>query len=296
MKILLAVDGSRHSDRAEAALRRFLGGSPQEVEVFYVTPEVMGPGKGESVSLTEALKSSGQEMVATVVGEVKKHRGFKVRSGVAEGRDPASVILDEAERSRAHLIVLGARGLTPLKTFFLGSVSQKVSRHAGCSVLLVRGPQEGRAVAKVLVAVDGSLSSRKAVDFLLSMGLPVQSKITLVHVAVDPLMAWSPAWSVPGASYGAWEGGYQESAALLKKKGEDVLKRSRRTLEGHFPRVETTLVMGHGAGEILRLAAEKKVDLIVLGHRGLSALDRFVLGSTAHKVSAYAEASVLIVQ
>jgi nucleotide-binding universal stress UspA family protein len=52
--------------------------------------------------------------------------------------DAADAILDVAEEQRADLIVVGNRGMTGAKRFLLGSVPNKVSHHAPCSVLIVR--------------------------------------------------------------------------------------------------------------------------------------------------------------
>jgi nucleotide-binding universal stress UspA family protein len=56
---------------------------------------------------------------------------------VAPG-DAASLLLDTARDHKADLLVVGSHGSTGLDRFLLGSVSEKVLRHAGCSVLIVR--------------------------------------------------------------------------------------------------------------------------------------------------------------
>src|SRR4051812_34881459 len=70
----------------------------------------------------EALKETGVE-------NVKRH----AREG-----DPADAILDVAEEEGADLIVVGNKGMSGAKRFLLGSVPNKVSHHAPCSVLIVR--------------------------------------------------------------------------------------------------------------------------------------------------------------
>jgi nucleotide-binding universal stress UspA family protein len=65
--------------------------------------------------------------------------GFKVTTSVATG-DARSVILDGAGEWHADLIVLGSHGRRGLERFFLGSVSEAISRHARCSVQIVRIP------------------------------------------------------------------------------------------------------------------------------------------------------------
>jgi nucleotide-binding universal stress UspA family protein len=63
--------------------------------------------------------------------------GVKVTPYAREG-DPADAILDVAEERSADLIVVGNKGMTGAKRFLLGSVPNKVSHHAPCSVLIIR--------------------------------------------------------------------------------------------------------------------------------------------------------------
>ena len=63
--------------------------------------------------------------------------GIEVETFAREG-DPADAILDVAEERSADLIVVGNKGMTGAKRFLLGSVPNKVSHHAPCSVLIVR--------------------------------------------------------------------------------------------------------------------------------------------------------------
>ena len=63
--------------------------------------------------------------------------GVQVGTYARQG-DPADAILDVAEEQRADLIVVGNKGMTGAKRFLLGSVPNKVSHHAPCSVLIIR--------------------------------------------------------------------------------------------------------------------------------------------------------------
>ena len=63
--------------------------------------------------------------------------GVKVETFAREG-DAADAILDVAEEQNADLIVVGNKGMTGAKRFLLGSVPNKVSHHAPCSVLIIR--------------------------------------------------------------------------------------------------------------------------------------------------------------
>ena len=74
-----------------------------------------------------------------------KHRGLPVEKVLAHGH-PADQMLTLAKRKKTDLLVVGSRGMTGLRRFFLGSVSHKLVQHAPCSVLVVRQPQKNKRV------------------------------------------------------------------------------------------------------------------------------------------------------
>ncbi len=69
--------------------------------------------------------------------EEAKAAGVEVQTFSRRG-DPSDAILDVAEEEKADLIIVGNKGMTGAKRFLLGSVPNKVSHHAPCSVLIVR--------------------------------------------------------------------------------------------------------------------------------------------------------------
>ena len=77
------------------------------------------------------------EATLRAAGERIGEAGVKVETYARQG-DPADAILDVAEEQNADLIVVGNKGMTGAKRFLLGSVPNKVSHHAPCSVLIIR--------------------------------------------------------------------------------------------------------------------------------------------------------------
>lgn len=69
--------------------------------------------------------------------EIAAEAGVDIQVHARQG-DPADAILDVAEETRADLIVVGNKGMTGARRFLLGSVPNKVSHHAPCSVLIIR--------------------------------------------------------------------------------------------------------------------------------------------------------------
>ena len=83
---------------------------------------------------------SGREDVDTTLeaaATVAREAGVAVELYARQG-DPADAILDVAEEQEADLIVVGNKGMTGAKRFLLGSVPNKISHHAPCSVLIIR--------------------------------------------------------------------------------------------------------------------------------------------------------------
>jgi nucleotide-binding universal stress UspA family protein len=287
MKILLAVDGSKHSQWAERLLG-LVTGTGHSLEVLTVIPQVLRGAAGVP-SITEALRDSGEKMVRAVAKGMGQK--FKTSTAVVQSPDVAGTILTRAKKSRADVVVLGARGVTPLKTFFLGSISNKVTRHATCSVLVAhRNP--GRHLS-VLSAVDGSPEGRRATAFVHKLGAARAASLTLVHVLAEPMVFWIPEAGLPGG-YGDVSL-HQSSLKALRQRGARVLADAKKAWEGKFKSVRTQLREGHPSGEILHAAKSSRANLVVVGRRGLSRMDRFFMGSVSQKVSSYASCGVLIV-
>jgi nucleotide-binding universal stress UspA family protein len=80
-----------------------------------------------------------EDVTATLdeAAELIRGAGVLVQTHAREG-DPADAILDVAEEENADLIVVGNKGMTGAKRFLLGSVPNKVSHHAPCSVMIIR--------------------------------------------------------------------------------------------------------------------------------------------------------------
>ena len=130
-----------------------------------------------------------------------------------------------------------------------------------------------------LVAFDGSETSRKALGQ--AEGL-LRGDDELLVVMVVPVAAIAEFADVPADMSTAKAHGLVNAAVSeLKERGVKAMGLVRE---------------GDIADEILKIAADMPVDIIVVGHRGLSKVGRFALGSVADKVARYATRPVLIVR
>jgi nucleotide-binding universal stress UspA family protein len=133
--IVLAVDGSEHSDRAARFAGELSGWSGGVVDILHVVhePDVVPAAVMREYSNMEHLYISQREMLEIVGGQIVANAAQIVRSNggtvgldeVETGNAPA-VIAAYAERVDADCIVMGRRGLGDLEGLFLGSVSHRV--------------------------------------------------------------------------------------------------------------------------------------------------------------------------
>lgn len=138
---------------------------------------------------------------------------------------------------------------------------------------------------KILVAFDGSEQSYKAFDFALEMSKLCPGagpEITVLAVAQPP----EPADIVEVDAV-------IDSATLHYEKLFNELKEmaGKRNIE-----IKTKVVVGHPADQIVRYASELKSDMIVVGQRGKSKIESWLLGSVSKRIASYAPCTVTIVK
>jgi len=142
--------------------------------------------------------------------------------------------------------------------------------------------------SKILVALDGSEFSLKALEFAIDLAKKYRSQLILVHVVIRQIYAINPP-----------EAGILAGTAIVREleaEGKAILARGEETVKAQEIPVETRLRQGVPAEELLHAAADEKVDLLVLGSRGLSQAKAFLLGSVSDKVSHHAKCPALIVR
>ena len=141
--IVVGTDGSDTAGKAvqEAIdLAKSVSASVYVVSAYEPVPQ--GRLREEARQAPEDLQwmiNPREDVDATLSAAANRVRdaGLDVETFAREG-DPADAILDVAEERDADLIVVGNKGMTGARRFLLGSVPNKVSHHAPCSVLIVR--------------------------------------------------------------------------------------------------------------------------------------------------------------
>ncbi|MGE0644972.1 MAG: universal stress protein [Nitrospira sp.] len=285
MKILVATDGSKYGRWAiewVAAMPFLLQPVVRVLHIvdvasvrapFMVQPIMAGTERyiqSEVNRLEKAAKAAKEESVA-LLAKLGLNGGVTVERGAVAG-----AIMKYAERG-ASLLSIGSRGLDALDRFMLGSVSNHAIHHAPCSVLVVK--ERPRPIRRVILAIDGSAASDKALKFLIRQLNPTPDGSDSEPILVTVVHAMS---------YLKYPEVKEAGKQLMQRYGDKLVKSGFQIREA--------LRLGKPADEILSTAKQEKADLIVTGAKGLGAIRRVLLGSVSTRVVQQAHCGVLVVR
>ncbi|HLW59847.1 MAG TPA: universal stress protein [bacterium] len=143
---------------------------------------------------------------------------------------------------------------------------------------------------RILVATDGSMHARRAVDFAVRLAQELrEAHVTLVHVGHIPVMASAVLGDPVFVDYAGLE-------EALERAGQELLQEAAKPLVSANVPVERDYRSGDPSAEIIRLAGEKKADLIIMGARGLGQIGGLILGSVSERVLHGAHLPVMVVR
>jgi nucleotide-binding universal stress UspA family protein len=285
MQVLVANDGSKYGKWALEWVARLPLAEPPSVKVLHVVdlgalrapvmlqPVVAGTErymKAEVAKFIAGAKRTKQEAGAMLTS-------LRLSGTVVTARGPVAATIVKAAGRRVQLVAVGSRGLDALDRFLVGSVSTHVVHHAACSVLVVR--EAPRKIRRVVLAVDGSAASKRAVQFLLKTMNPGPRAPRAEPITVTVTHAM-PFLNYPELR-GAGKGIVDDCAAKLLRAGYQV---------------EQSPTIGNPADEVLKAADAHEADLIMTGAKGLGAVGRFLMGSVSTRIVQHARCSVLVVR
>ncbi len=150
MKILLAIDGTKHSDSAVETIKNFQFSETDEIKIVSVVdmalPLAIDIYAGY-VPTTSEIETTARENAEKVLETTSQKIREIVSADVFISTEilfgsPESRIVETAEKFGADLIIVGSHGYNRWERLLLGSVSDSVVHHAPCSVLVVRTPKQ----------------------------------------------------------------------------------------------------------------------------------------------------------
>jgi nucleotide-binding universal stress UspA family protein len=261
------------------------------VPMFVPVPLLPPPIERPSEEVLARARDDVARFVGALVEPLPAERAAEV---VVDVGHPAAAILDRAARLPADLVVMGTHGAGGFERLLLGSTAEKVLRKSPAPVLTVPPRMHSTAqlpFRRVLCGIDFSDWSRAAVVLAASLAGESGASLTLVHVIEWP-----------------WRESHDSSFTELSLPQADALAEYRRYVERAAqvrldaiaasdlpPLTPVECVVTHGKPyvELLRLAAEKAADLLVLGVHGRNPVDLALFGSTTAHIVRRASCPVL---
>jgi nucleotide-binding universal stress UspA family protein len=274
MNTLLAADGSDNSYEAVHALK-YLSGAEQltllhALDIPRPAYPMMMPEATEEIykTLEQSMREDGERLLGRIQSLLPQHAGPSTKA--LRIGSPAEVIVSTAEELKTDLIVMGARGLGPVRERLFGSVSHRILTLAHCAVLIVNGPV--KAMKQILLPLQGPSDTEAAIRFLRLR--PFHETVELTVLTVVP--ETSPPWP---------------SDAVAAAASAEILETHTGYINGVAERLRAMGYQAHGVAVlgtpstmILQEARTLRSDLILMGTRGRQGITRFVLGSVSHAV------------
>jgi len=283
--IVIGYDGSPGSvsalhwaaaaaDRAMAPLRIL-----EAFELMIVTRPT--PGSVVPLEAVRATRERGLDAVAQSIRE--QYPGLRIETSLVGGSAP-KVLFDGAQDAR--LVVLGSRGLGGWSGLLVGSVAVQVSTHAECPVVVI--PHDLRPHAHegptVVVGVDGSKTSAKAIDFAFDQAEGMHAQVVALH-----------AWTSPFLTYAEGASMLQFDEQQIQEEARLLVAESVAGAAADHPDVKwTTELVTRSAAQALVRRSES-ADLLVLGSRGRGGFSGLLLGSVSQSALHHTQCPTAIV-
>ncbi|TYS16603.1 universal stress protein [Rossellomorea vietnamensis] len=135
-KILLAIDGSKHSIRSAEHAIEIAKKFNSSINVVYVIDGDTSKYDVLHNASKFEIERKRKEKIQPVT-EMLENEGVKYELHFPHG-EPGPTIIDFANDQQQDCVIIGSRGLNNLQTMILGSVSHKVAKHVKCPVLIVK--------------------------------------------------------------------------------------------------------------------------------------------------------------
>ncbi len=270
--IALATDGSGYTDGAVQEAIFFAqacGAALVVLNVIGIDTEIASQATG-AYATAATIRTESQEYIERIQKIAADH-DIECEVVVEESYQPDKTLVELANKHKADVIIMGRHGRKGLLKLLVGSMTSKIIGHGFPRVQVV--PKDATVFGeKILLATDGSESSRLAVDEAISMGENCTMLKEIYVISVSPREA---------------------DLDIAKQRADDACAR----MKGKIGDVECVAMglVGRPTEVITTIAQEKNVDLIIIGGRG-KGLSKLLMGHVTEKVIGRAHCAVLVVE
>jgi nucleotide-binding universal stress UspA family protein len=279
---------------------------------------VLMSSAGQAYIASEKIEAERRQDAASRLEDIGKTLDMDCDTMVTTGH-PADELTRIAEETGVDMVVAATHGGSGVKRFLVGSVTDRLVKTLSCPVLVLHGKAEPgvlpgdrkKLLNRILVGCDFSPDSSLAFQYGLSLAQEFETQLFLAHV-VRPTehVEFSSAdyIKVQEGDYLGWNRsdylGLTRQANdpdaqrhdALRERLERQLARMVPEESRHWCTPVTAVLEGEPYQELLTFAEKNQVDLIVLGVRGHSLLEKFLVGSTTERVISRSGCPVLAVR
>ncbi len=294
MKVLIAIDDSRHSLGAVRFVARYLAANDETeihlVHALYEPPTEPSRHPSRHTRDLRRIPPDVRRVFDRALKRLEPRRlpvDLRVRRGL-----PTAVLPELAAEGDYDLVVVGAKGRSDAPFLDVGSVALAVLEHVPMSVLMTREREPGRrrgrsAPLRVLFATDGSTYSSAATKTFFRLFDVPALEASAVAVAELPEPAMLRRMSPPRR---------QEYQSVVESAADDWLGRLEAQLARHDIEPASKRLKGRPPKALVDFATRQDIDVAVLGSPGTRVTWGPRLGSTALGVAKSSPCSVLIVR
>jgi nucleotide-binding universal stress UspA family protein len=258
------------------------------VHVIEPFPEIYAFAPTAVTSMSEVAERQLRDELDRTATKLRAP-GREVETALSLGRS-ADVIVEQAERSEADLIVMGSRGHRAIASALIGSVSAEVVDRAPCPVLVARGP----ALRRIVLAEDGSATAAAGAQLLSTLPALGGLEVRVVSVVDAPFPSVVAGSDVAMGTYSAIQAYYDSLPGLRDATSRIAHERADALLAAGI-KATVEVREGDAAAQLIEAATADRSDCIVIGSRGRTGIARLFLGSVARAVLFNAPCSVLVV-
>ena len=279
-RILVATDFSTRSDRAlqRASLLA------RQFHAALVLVNVVDDDQPRR--LLEAERREATALIEDIARTVRGSVSVDCEAHVATG-EPFRSILEVAGAVEAELIVIGPHRRRILGDIFVGTTAERTVRHSRHPVLMANAIPAG-AYDRIVLATDFSECSRHAVETVKRLGLLEAATVFVAH-AFDAL------FEAPIVRSAMSMQEHQDYVDRERKRAEKEMRGFLETASLPSVRSVVELAEFSPALTIQKVAQRERANLVVVGTRGKSGAERFLLGSVAEEMFRQGDLDVLAV-
>ncbi len=274
-RLLVASDGSEYSSgaiREAINISRTCKADLTALSVIEINPQLLSLAPQIIEDTEKATKLHLND-----IKEMAEKEGISCSTIIREGEDVFRLIIDEAEKEEADLIVMGRRGRRGIMKLLMGSETARVIGHSPVNVVVAPRASDIKWKS-IVIATDGSRFSEAAAKEAISLVKNCCKTCTLNAIAVTR----------PDAT--------EERISISEKALEDIKSNAERD----NIKVDVILIKNKPHESIyeaiIEYAKEKDADIIVMGSHGRTGIKKLLMGSVCERVIGHADCAVLVVK